>query len=334
MHIFTSIFPWQLVTGSLLCLITFHGCGLLSSSRTGLYDGPRGRVYLETVPERGASGGVGVRTGLDASHPALIEPDVIASLLRGLQIKETSSFGALLDTSGTPRPIFTKEEAAFLAPLLSSALAKASPSQFVVFELQQPPTGYRAKRVPGAGAGSSIPSPEQVSTEETSGALYVFGRSLHAVLTKFRYVPDPPDTIRMANRLLPDPTGLAEYKVSFSPAAALRPDTYAREALPVSDELPSFVIDYQALPSLVVTPAPAPGASQASGTTSAPAPSRPASAETPPQNQIRELKDLVVEKDLELERLRKELEQLKRRPPTPGQAPSKVPPGGKVTPAP
>lgn len=65
----------------------------------------------------------------------------------------------------------------------------------------------------------------QAGPEEPSAPLLVFGRSLHTTLMQFRRVPVPPDTIQVANSLLPDTNGQPAYRVSFSLTAVLRPDT-------------------------------------------------------------------------------------------------------------
>lgn len=305
--------------GRCLVVLCLTGCNIFQPARTALYDGPRGTVMLEEVAERGATAAFRSPQGLDASHPIILEPAVLAGALQGMQIRKASSLGSLLDTAGPPEPIFSPEEAGFLAPILSTALTKATPSQYVIFHLRQTPLGLRTSEISGAAAGSSTPLPNLAQTEQTSGTLYVYGRSLHLTLTEYRHVPERPDAIQMANRRLADPTGLSGRTVSFVPESALRPDLYRRTVLPFSEDLPTLVIDYQRLPRMAESfpaaspPPPQPIAApvaphglaaqeEGTGTSHAPATA----------GEIRTLKELVIKKDLELERLREELQQLKQ----------------------
>lgn len=295
------------------------GCGLLSPHRTPLYDGPQGAVLLENVPERGATAGFRSTVGLDAAHPVILEPNVVAAALQGIQIKTSSSLGSLLDTSGPPTPVFSEEDIAFLAPLISTALTKATPAQFVRFRLHRPSTEVGPVERIGAAAGSAPPATGRA--EQTSGALYVYGRSLHFTLTEYRYSPERPETVHMANRKITDPTGLTGRVVSFIPAAALRSDSYRRAVLPLSDDLPSLVIDYQALhavgqtrpaqPTMPSAPTPATVPSRQLDSGPPPGSAAPAAAPST-SSEVRDLKELVIKKDLELERLREEVQQLKQ----------------------
>ncbi len=279
----------------------FLACGILSPSRSILYEGAQGSVLLEQVPERGSTAGFRSTSGLQASHPVILEPGILAAVLQGLSISDPAKSGAIGATSAVT-PLFHEEDVAFLAPLLSTALTRATSSQYVRFQLHHRALANDAR-------------------ERTSGALYVYGRSLHLTLTEYRYAPERPETVHMANRKITDPTGLAGRVVSFIPAAALRSDSYRRAVLPLSDDLPSLVIDYQALHAVGQTrpaqpampPAPTPAAIPARKLESGPPSGNAAPAAAPStSSEVRDLKELVIKKDLELERLREEVQQLKQ----------------------
>jgi uncharacterized coiled-coil protein SlyX len=152
-----------------------------------------------------------------------------------------------------------------------------------------------------------------ISRAEIAGALYVHGRSLHITLTKY---PDSPNAVRAPDHGHAGPTSLAGRSLLFSPSSAMRPELYRRDALPLPAGLPSVVVDYQALPRMAKQPAPSSFPMFDSQPPPAPMAGMPGFQASPPvahtTEEVRELKDLVVKKDLELERMRDEIKQLKQ----------------------
>ena len=140
--------------------------------------------------------------------------------------------------------------------------------------------------------GSSEPPLRRAPVESTGGSLYAYGRSLYVTWPGIDIEAERPDTINLANRRLPDESGLANRTVLFVPETAKRPDSY-RDSHSTDSTL---VIDYELLARLPVssessTPIPAASAVDAVGT----------AVQTPP-------KGSPPQKDPEVEALRKELE--------------------------
>ncbi|MCX5725074.1 MAG: hypothetical protein NTX84_11310 [Nitrospirae bacterium] len=207
-------------------------------------------------------------------------------------------------------PVFSEEEVQFLAPRIAKALTTAETGESVAFLVTSP--------------RHSTGRMEHALIQRTTGSLYAYGLSLYVTLSQYRYAPDQTNTDGLAHRRLPDPSNLSTRTLLFTPSAAQRSDTFQQPAgSPSTDRF--LVIDY---PLLQQTPAPAPAATieppapqveratphrePLAGVTPTNAPSR--AAETPVQRdrEIRELKDLVVKKDLELEAIRKELQSVRK----------------------
>jgi hypothetical protein len=139
--------------------------------------------------------------------------------------------------------------------------------------------------------------------EMTSGFLYAYGQSLYVTITQYRYRPERADTINMANRRLPDETGLAQRKILFTPETAKRPASYHDSRSTES----TLVIDYALLAALPAdSGSPPPRVIPAGGPTPVPGdtaqpPLVPPVVQEPGQTRDRELGEL-----------RKELEDIKR----------------------
>lgn len=286
------------------CLVAhMTGCGLLSPKPIMLYDGPRGSIILETVPQRGSTAGFRSVTGLQASHPIILESSVIQASLSGLSLGQQRSN----TTPGTTNdrqpviPVLSPDDAQFLAPLISTALSSATADQFVSFRILTSSVNSSSSR----GSSADIDAAQSrigPTAEETAGALYVRSRTLHIILTIYRGRPDPLRAIDSTQAYSKD---LAGRTLLFSPASALRTDLSRPVVLPLPADLPSVAVDYQALPRVADPPvsAPVPTAGLSESLPSAAAPT---------VEEVRELKDLVVRKDLELERMRSEISQLKQ----------------------
>lgn len=161
---------------------------------------------------------------------------------------------------------------------------------------------------------------EHSVTETTAGSLYAYGLSLYVTLSQYRYAPGQTHTNDPAHRRLPDPSGLSNRTLLFTPSTAQRSDSFHPPAGGSSTDR-FLAIDYQLLQH-AQAPAPIPEqtAPQVERTAApireplvAPKPSE-AQSESLAQREaeLRTLKDLVIKKDLELEVLRKELQSLRK----------------------
>lgn len=249
-----------------------------------LHESPQGAVYLERISDR----------SFQAAHPIRIDSSTIALVLRGVLVRGDQ--GVLQNLlAGKPDALraFSDDDVAYLAPLISEGLMRAAPDQEVGFRIEQiGPPGY--SETAGAGIGSSEPPLTLHPRESTSGAIYAYGRSLYFTLTQYRHRPEPATTINMANRRLPDTTGLVNHTVLFMPESAKRPDSY-RNARSTDATL---VIDYELLASLPAS------SGAAASVQSAPA---PATTQAPTTG-----KPEPAQKDSDIEALRKELQEIKR----------------------
>jgi hypothetical protein len=249
-----------------------------------LHESPQGAVYLERISDR----------SFQAAHPIRIDSNTIALMLRGVLVR--SDQGVLQNLlAGKPDALraFSDDDVAYLAPLISDGLMRAAADQQVGFRIEQIGLPGYSERV-GAGVGSSEPPLTLRPRETTTGVIYAYGRSLYLTLTQYRYRQEPATTISMANRRMPDASGLVNHTVSFVPEAAKRPDSY-HDARSTDKTL---VIDYELLAKL--PPASSGSASAQSSTTPAPP---PASATGNPE---------PAKKDSDIEALRKELQEIKR----------------------
>jgi hypothetical protein len=249
-----------------------------------LHESPQGAVYLERISDR----------SFQAAHPIRIDSNTIVLVLRGVLVR--SDQGVLQNLlAGKPDALraFSDDDVAYLAPLISDGLMRAAADQQVGFRIEQIGLPGYSERV-GAGVGSSEPPLTLRPRETTTGVIYAYGRSLYLTLTQYRYRQEPATTISMANRRMPDASGLVNHTVSFVPEAAKRPDSY-HDARSTDKTL---VIDYELLAKL--PPASSGSASAQSSTTPAPPPASTSGNPEP------------AKKDSDIEALRKELQEIKR----------------------
>ncbi len=285
---------------SYLLTACFVASGCTSTPRPELtiHDSPRGSVYLERISD----------TSFQATHPINLEHSTIVRALRGIHVRDDkNTLQALFASQSATTRAFTDEDADFLAPLIATAFAKATPDQRIEFRIIQTGTpSYSQKE--GAGFGSSEPPLTLAPKETTVGTFFAHGRSLHMSLTQYRRRPIKPDVIGGPNRHYPDPTGLDRRELVFLPKEAQRPDTYrVGEA-----DSPTLVIDYELLARLPDQPAPAAPVPAAASPAQPPAPAA-ATAQ-------------------EMEALKKELQEIKKQ--LNEQQPRKESPKQKDTPAP
>jgi hypothetical protein len=241
------------------CVLTLSGCATGPDVDEMIKDSPRGSVYLERIADR----------SFQAAHPIKLDVLTIARILRGVHVRDDHS---TLQTffSGKPDALraFSDEEVTFLTPLIAEGLRRAAPDQQVGFRIAQIGIPGHAHNT-GGGVGSSEPPLTLHPRESTTGV------------------------INMANRRLPDDTGLINHTVLFVPEAAKRPDSY----LDARSTDKTLVIDYELLATL---PASAGSLSSESSPPTAPPPATTKEKGNPAKN------------DGEIEALRKELDEIKR----------------------
>ena len=125
-----------------------------------IYDTPTAFVRLELDRT--------VETGHAHSHPLSLTPAQIAAVLGGIIYEEPWAKLPFYDDTSLPHrhPALTEKEIAFFAPLLASALNKATPEEIVTF--------YESIDLSGT------------SREVTSGGIFIEGDTLHIVLGNYR----------------------------------------------------------------------------------------------------------------------------------------------------
>ena len=276
-------------------LTLIEGCAHAPEVDTVVHEAPRGSVTLERIPDR----------GVKAAHPIAIEEGVIARALSGVRVTErkTALQTAFSKQSSMTRA-FSEEDIRFLAPFLTAALRQAAPDQQVGFQLHKYPPELSYSSKSGAGVGSSDPLLTNATLlETTSGHLLAQDQWLYLTVSEFRKRAEQSDTINMANRRLPDSTGQADKDLVFEPKEALKPNGKAGLFSSAPDTV--FVIDYRRLAQLppVGEPlAPATG-------------KRPSDSNVPPdakEQDIKQIREEMKQKDVEIENLKKEMEDIRR----------------------
>ncbi|MDR4470678.1 MAG: hypothetical protein MRJ68_20670 [Nitrospira sp.] len=171
---------------------------------------PRGSVSLHSVND----------SWFRTTHPVSVSPLILTHVLQGVQV-ETAPGG---QTTG--KRVFSDEETAFLSPLLSMALFKATKSQLVAFRVMH-----------GSGPDS----------EMAGGFLFTRGRLLHLWLTHYRSNGFRNDSGASLDRQDRNPRGLTSRQLRFVPEAAQRSSHNQQPDLIDPPPLATLVIDYPVL---------------------------------------------------------------------------------------
>lgn len=264
----------------------------LSACATGpdldltIHESERGSVYVERFSDR----------SFQASHPMTLSADTMARVLRGVVVKDSRGILGTL-VAGKPETVraFRDEDIEYLAPLLVVGLTRAASDQQVGFRIAQilAPTSSQSGglvfclssvRSPGVCESDQASGPTE---ESTMGSLYAYGRSLYLTLTEYRHRAERANSNSTAIRRIFNPAGLANRTVHFVPESAKRPDSY-RTAHSTDTTL---VIDYDLLATM-------PAASDMRLTTAQPATSA---------------KGEPTQRDTDLDELRKELQNIKKK---------------------
>jgi hypothetical protein len=276
-------------------LILLSGCSHAPEVDTVVHEAPRGSVYLERIPDR----------TFKAAHPVTIEERIIARMLGGVMVSERKT--ALQTAFSKPlnaTRAFSEEDIRFLTPFLAAALRQAAPDQQVGFQVRTYPSDLSYSSKSGAGVGSSDPLlANSTLLETTSGHLLAQNQWLYLTVSEYRKRPEQADTINMANRRLPDPSGQTEKELLFEPKEVLKPEGTSGFFGRSSETV--FAIDMGQLAKL-----PAAGESQAS-----PAAARQSEPKAQPgarEQDMKEIREEMKKKDVEIEHLKKEMEDIRR----------------------
>lgn len=139
------------------------------------------------------------------SHPFMIEPEKLRTILSGLKVQEHWIALQRWWRGESPLvPAFTDEELALLSAYISEALAEAKDNERVTFYLSQPQTF--ARRI------------------ITTGGLYIHGTELHILLGNWRIIYGIPAYGMIYDRRYPmRPTAAKGFDLIFQPSEAVIP---------------------------------------------------------------------------------------------------------------
>ena len=182
-----------------------------------LVDTPHGTVFLQNAEDG----------WFKTAHPFDLSSEVLATVFQGVQVQPSAT-----DT-GPGNRVFSDEDSEFLSPLIRAALSKATRRQVVGFRVVHDLAG---------------------GLETTGGFLYIQGRLLHLTLTYYRARQDGSGPDVVAPRLHPNPTGLDQQQITFTPESARRSHRHEQPDVIDLPPLASLVLDYEALIEGVALP--------------------------------------------------------------------------------
>ena len=271
---------------ALVCLVG-TACGITGPTGKILFDDPRGTVSLQTMSDQ----------SIQANHPINLDPNLMAQLLRGIQIQEQEhGLQKLITSPSAPVPVFSDDQIRFLAPLLAEGLRTATADQRIEY------------RVNATHKGSVL---ESSTTETTVGSLYAYGRQMYVILSQYNYnqMRENMSVNDMSNRYRSRQTetsGLEDHILLFTPSAAQRSDSFDPPAGWKSTDR-FLAVDYQLLqqasPALATTEQTAPR------TESVAAPIRESPAGTSASGASAQSTEALAQ---EVEALKKEMQSLKQ----------------------
>ena len=274
---------------SVVCMLISACATSHTVEDTVFADGPRGTVSLQRVED----------SWFTTAHPVSVSPLLLTHVLRGVQVQPAS------DDQATAVRVFSDEETAFLSPLMSTALSKATKSQLVAFRVAH-----------NAGPNS----------EMTGGLLFTRGRLLHLWLTHYRANGARTDSGATLDRQARNPQGLEPRQLRFFPETVQWSSRNQQPDVINPPPLATLLIDYMMLVTALNLPSEA-------------VPSQPLSGDGPPRNQTdtqsvrlghdrppshdippspaneetQALKAVVKEQAIELDTLKKDVRALRQR---------------------
>jgi hypothetical protein len=185
---------------SLLLVAALAACAVPHVPSRTVYEDPTNFVRVEAdhrvLPERPET---------RHAHPAMIETDDMAAILRGITVRDRRlKVHVWISGEAAFEPAFTEAEIELLAAKLADALAKATPEERATYYLSYPQTS--------------------VKREITSGGLYVQGGELHFTLSNHREVYGIPAYGMVYDRRYPVlPIAPKDFDVFFEPSHAVVP---------------------------------------------------------------------------------------------------------------
>lgn len=190
------------------------GCLGIPQVETTLYQSPQGQVVLKTF----------TNSSVIASQPFIINLELLEKSFRGLRVREDQELlDRLLRGEGQDLPIFTDQEARFLALIIKDALAQATSEEFVWFQLTHQ---------------------ESENSHSTSGALYLSKDLLLLGLDNFQA---DHHSSSLSSKPSFSPTRIRNWSLVFSPEEANRTDPLSSEELPIPARIGSVAIALNAL---------------------------------------------------------------------------------------
>lgn len=255
-------------------LAVASGCSTKARPSFPIHDSPRASVGLETWP----------RGSLRATQPVSLAESTVAQVLSGVMVrKEQRLLKTLLAGEAKAEPAIDPEEVALLAPHVTEALRRAGADDLVRFE---------ARRMKEAGE------------EATGGALYVKDGAIVFALTHYRAPSAQPSGAGKASPGYRRPAGMPQRTISFSPPGIEVPHPAPPPDVLATGEFRVMALDFTLLAKLQkLESASAAGASPSK---------RISDGGTKTGADEETLKDLVIQKELEIKALRQELQSLRR----------------------
>ncbi len=193
---------------------SLSGCLGVPQVETPIHQSPQGQVILKTFTD----------TSVKASHPTVIDLELLQETFRGLRVLEHKELlAALVSGEGQELAVFTEQELQFLAPFIMDALTQATPEEFVWFQLT---------------------NQKQPRPSSTSGAMYFSNNLLRLGLNEFHA---DRRHAKLSSTPSFSPTRLRNWSLGFFPADANRQDRSAPDTFPLQAQIGSVAIALHAL---------------------------------------------------------------------------------------
>lgn len=273
---------------SVLCLFISACATSGTVEDTVVADGPRGAVLLQRVDD----------SWFKTAHPVSVSPLLLTHVLRGVEVQPAP------EGQTTALRVFSEEEIAFLSPLLSTALSKATKNQLVAFRVVRDREG---------------------ENETTGGLLFTRGRLFHLWLTHYRAPSTGTVPSATLDRQARHPKGLEPRRLRFLPETVQRPSLNQQPDVIDPPPLATLIIDYRQLAAQVNLPSEAvpapplhgdgPSRNQAETQSARPDHGLSTAQDAPPSRdaETQALKDVVKEQAIELDALKKDVRALRQR---------------------